>query len=70
MAYANAMRKVTKAYPDDLDAATVSAAAIMNTPRWNYWDENGEPREGTQETVKRLESVLARNPDHSGAIHY
>lgn len=70
MAYADAMRKLTKAYPDDLDAATMSAAAIMNTHRWNYWDESGEPREGTQETVERLESVLARNPDHSGAIHY
>jgi tetratricopeptide (TPR) repeat protein len=70
MAYANAMRELTKAYPDDLDAATLSAGAIMNTHRWNYWDENGEPRPGTQETVERLESVLARNPDHSGAIHY
>ena len=53
MAYANAMRELTKAYPDDLDGATMSAAAIMNTHRWNYWDENGEPREGTQETVAR-----------------
>ena len=53
MAYANAMRELTKAYPDDLDGATMSAAAIMNTHRWNYWDENGEPSEGTQETVAR-----------------
>lgn len=69
-AYADAMREVTLAFPDDLDAATLSAAALMNTSRWNYWDENGQPREHTNEIVSRLESVLERSPDHPGAIHY
>jgi tetratricopeptide (TPR) repeat protein len=68
-AYADAMRGVTKRFPDDLDAATLFAQSLMDTSPWNYWEKNGEPRQFTGEVLHALESVLARKPNHLGAIH-
>jgi tetratricopeptide (TPR) repeat protein len=69
-AYADAMREVAKAYPDDLDAATLFAEAVMDLMPWNYYAEDGQPKPETVEVVTTLESVLARNPDHPGAVHF
>jgi tetratricopeptide (TPR) repeat protein len=68
-AYAEAMRGVTTRFPDDLDAATLFAQSLMDTSPWNYWEKNGSPRAFTNEVLASLESVLARKPDHLGAIH-
>ena len=70
-AYWTAMREVARQFPDDLDAVTLAAAAYMNTTRWDYWTKAGQPKTPeTDQFVAMIESVLARNPDHSGAIHY
>ena len=68
-AYAEAMRDVMRRFPDDLDAATLFAQSLMDTSPWNYWDLQGNPRPFTNEVVGTLESVLARQADHAGAIH-
>ena len=68
-AYAEAMREVVKRFPDDLDAATLFAQSLMDTSPWNYWGQDGSPREFTNEVIASLESVLARKDDHAGAIH-
>ena len=68
-AYADAMREVVKRFPDDLDAATLFAQSLMDTSPWNYWEQNGSPRQFTNEVIASLESVLARKDDHAGAIH-
>jgi tetratricopeptide (TPR) repeat protein len=67
--YADAMRQVTREFPADLDAATLFADAMMNRRPWNLWTTDGKPQPGTQEIVDALERVLARNPDHPGALH-
>jgi len=69
LAYANAMRQVAQQYPDDPDAVTLFAEALMDTTPWDYWDENGEPKPEGAEIIATLESVLQRNPYHPGAIH-
>jgi len=69
-AYAEAMGKLAQKYPTDPEAATLYAAALMNTMPWNYWDESLGPRPGTEDIVRSLESVLATTPDHPGAHHY
>lgn len=69
-AYADAMREVAKRYSNDLDAATLFAEALMNLRPWDLWTLDGQPQPGTEEIVSTLESVLQRNPDHPGAIHY
>ena len=63
------MRAVSRRFPDDLDAATLFAQSLMDTSPWNYWDFQGKPREFTNEVLSSLESVLARDPNHAGAIH-
>jgi tetratricopeptide (TPR) repeat protein len=68
--YKNAMGEVVKQYPDDLDAATLYAESAMNLRPWKFWSADGKPAEGTEEIVATLESVLRRNPNHIGAIHY
>lgn len=69
-AYAKAMRSVVQEFPDDDDAATLFAEALMDLRPWDFWKPDGRPQPGTEEIVATLESVLARNPDHPGACHY
>ena len=68
-AYAGAMRLLHERYPDDLDAATLFAEAMMDLRPWNYWMRDGRPFPGTDEVGKVLDSVVARNPEHPGALH-
>jgi tetratricopeptide (TPR) repeat protein len=68
--FKDAMRDLTQAYPDDLDAATLYAQSIMNLSPWDLWNPGGTPWEGTPEILSVLESVLKRDPHHIGAIHY
>lgn len=66
-AYAEAMRRVSERYPDDLDAATLYADALFLL----------EPRRGTRDVndpnVKRLhrvlERILSQDLHHPGACH-
>ncbi len=69
-AYAGAMGEVVKQYPNDLDAATLYAEALMDLRPWNYWKPDGTPYPGTTEILAQLERVLAKNPNHPGACHY
>ncbi|MGB9071327.1 MAG: hypothetical protein WCC22_01555 [Terriglobales bacterium] len=68
--YRDAMREVVKNYPDDLDAATLFAESGMNLHPWGLWHPDGTPEAGTEEIVATLESVMKRDPNHLGAIHY
>lgn len=68
--YSEAMRALTKKYPDDLDAATMFAESLMMLRPWQLWTATGEPAPGTLELVAVLESVLKRNPDHPAANHF
>lgn len=70
LAYANAMRDVMKRYPDDLDAATFFAEALMDTMPWNYYMEDRKPKAVTKELIRALEFVIAKDPQHPGANHY
>ena len=70
-AWARAMGRVSRLYPDDDDAAALYAEALMDLRPWNYWTNGGEPKApSTRETVKVLETVVKRNPDHPGACHF
>ena len=68
--YHAAMRAVMKKYPDDLDAATLFAESGMNLHPWGLWHVDGTPEAGTEEIVATLESVIRRDPNHLGAVHY
>ncbi len=68
--YRDAMREVARQFPDDLDAATLSAESGMNLHPWGLWHQDGTPEAGTEEIVSTLESVIKRDPNHLGAVHY
>ena len=68
--YKNAMRELSRRYPDDLDAATLYAESMMDLRPWNLWTPDGKPAEDTGEVIAILQSVLKRDPMHVGANHY
>ncbi len=70
-AYAEAMLDMASKYPEDLDAAVLSAEAMMQLRPWDLWTaDGGTPLPGTNEIVATLEAVIAKNPKHTGANHY
>lgn len=69
-AYAKAMYRLAEDDPDDADAATLSAEALMVLRPWDYWRADGGPQPGTEQIVATLEAALRRHPDHPGACHY
>lgn len=69
-AYAAAMRTVWQQSPDDPDAGTLFAEALMDLRPWDFWTAEGRSQPGTDEIVATLEAILARHADHPGACHY
>ncbi len=69
-AYANAMREVWKAYPEDADVATLFAEALMDLRPWDLWTTDGKPQPGTEEIVHTLRRAIELDPRHPGALHY
>ena len=69
-AYADAMRALHTKYPEDLDAATLYAEALMDLQPWNYWTVGGQPKGAIEEIVGTLEGVLAKDPNNPGGCHY
>ncbi|KMP01777.1 TPR domain containing protein [Coccidioides immitis RMSCC 2394] len=72
--YADAMRKVYKEFPDDLDVTTLYADALMNLTPWQLWDlSTGEPAPDarTMEVKHALEQALAQDGGlaHPGLLH-
>ncbi len=66
-AYADAIRRVSEKYPDDLDIVTLHADALfLLLPRRGTRDVN-DPK--VQHLHHVLERVLARNVHHPGACH-
>jgi tetratricopeptide (TPR) repeat protein len=70
-AYAAAMEQVAAQFPDDDNIQALYAEALMDLSPWDYWEAGTrKPKGKTEAIVGTLEKVLARNPDHPGAIHY
>ena len=69
LAYADSMREVARAFPENSDAGTLFAEALMDTTPWDYWLENGDPKPVTEEILATLDGVLDRNRQHPGALH-
>ena len=72
--YADAMRKVYLAFPEDLDVATLFADALMNVTPWGLWDlKTGEPAPGahTVEAKEVLDRALSNldSDRHPGLLH-
>lgn len=69
-AYATAMGRLATRHPADDEIQTLHAESLMDLRPWDYWTESGEPQEGIEEALQRLETVVARSPEHPGACHF
>src|SRR5690606_38639636 len=69
-AYAYALADVVRRYPQDMEARTLYAEALMDFSPWQYWTPEGKPRKDTPTILAQLEHVLKANPDHPGANHF
>ena len=67
--YAKSMEDLYKKYPNDNDAASLYAEALMITMPWNYWAEDGNPKPDTVKVISTLERVLELDENHPLAIH-
>lgn len=63
-AYADAMKRLTDKYPDDLEAKSFYALALLGTM------ENGRDVVVAARAATVLDAVLAKNPQHPGALLY
>lgn len=68
-AYADAMRAVHAAHPDDADVAALTAEAVMLLRPWKLWSPAGEPAPETSEIRGILEAAIRRVPDHPALAH-
>lgn len=69
VAYADAMRKVHLQFPDDDDISMLYVESVMDLRPWGYWTKDGTPYDRTPEIVALTEKVIAKNPNHPGALH-
>jgi len=76
-AYADAMREVYRAFPNDADVCTLAADSLMNRTPWKLWDlHSGDPSENadTLEALSMVETKISamdnsgENP-HPGLMH-
>ena len=49
--------------------AALYAEALMDLRPWDLWTHDGQPQPGTDEIIRLLDSVLAKEPDHPLALH-
>jgi tetratricopeptide (TPR) repeat protein len=68
-AYANAMRKVAKAYPKDSSIQALLAESLMDLHPWDYWQKDGKPQPWTTDILDTLKKALKQDPYHPLANH-
>ena len=68
-AYADAMRKVWKDFPEDATIGSLFAESLMDLHPWDFWTRGGDAKSWTTEIVITLETVLNHSPDHPLANH-
>jgi tetratricopeptide (TPR) repeat protein len=72
--YADAMKAVYEAYPDDLDVTALYCDALMNLTPWGLWDlKTGQPAMDAKTLLvkKILDRALERDDsvEHPGILH-
>ena len=70
LSYASEMKGLMSLHPDDQDIKTLYVDAVMVIHAWDFWNNDGSPKEWTPELVTICEEVLKTNPLHPAALHY
>lgn len=68
--FAAAMGELARQYPDDVDVQTFWVESMMDTQPWDYWEADAKtPKGHAAAIVATLEQVMAKAPNHPGALH-
>ncbi|MEY2802517.1 MAG: hypothetical protein RL513_2102, partial [Pseudomonadota bacterium] len=71
LAYAAAMTDLVMQFPQDPDAVTLYADAVMSTLPWRWWDpKSGAPNGAIGDVIERLSAIAKTHPRHPGALHF
>jgi tetratricopeptide (TPR) repeat protein len=70
IAYADRLRGLAQANPDDPEILSLWAEAEMVATRDDWWSASGAPAGHIGELTTALESALRKHPDHVGLNHY
>lgn len=68
-AFAGAMRELTRKYADDVFVLTLAGEALMDLHPWDFYTQDGKPREWTGEILEVLRAALELDEKHIGANH-
>ena len=68
--YAGAMKQLVDKYAGDIDIKALYTDAVMLIHSWDFWHNDGTPKEWTPELVSYCEDILAKDSRHPGALHY
>ena len=68
--YAAKMKALMNKYPGDLDIAALYVDAVMLTHPWSFWNNDGTPKEWTEELISISANIIKAKPQHPGALHY
>ncbi len=69
-AWIDALAPLVERWPGNHELAVLWGEAVMTARPWDYWTEEGEPREGIAEALARFERVIEADPKHPGACHF
>ena len=67
--YAGSMQAVADMYPENVHVLALYAESLMNLYPWDYWDDDGAPREHTVALVELLEQIMEMDGQHPGGLH-
>src|SRR5437016_6020881 len=65
-AYIAVMRRLVESFPGDLEAKSILALALEN----GYDPSTKSPKAGTDQSLRLLRQVLAKDPNHAGPNHF
>jgi tetratricopeptide (TPR) repeat protein len=68
-AYALALADLENKFPDDDNITALYIDAVMLEHKWDFWDQQGNPRPWTPELVEKCERVL-KHAQHPAILHY
>jgi len=69
-AYARAMSRLMKKFPEDDDIKVLYIDAVMLQHKWDFWNADGSAKRWTPQLVRLCEGILKRDPHQPAALHY
>ncbi len=67
--YAGSMGALAQEFSDNPHVLAIYAESLMDLYPWSYWNDDGTPKEHTEDLVAAIEKAFELDPKHPGALH-